>query len=204
MPIYRRLPMRGVHQPVAQALRRSDAGAPAAGHRLRQARRQPGHDRRDPARWPVSSGGFATESVFLARATLRHASRSRLPGSRSRHAGRSRNRVVPSTVTAGLTTRDMATRQDQFAGQLNLGALGRRRNSGNASGLPWARWLVYRLGTYIPIPGVDPSILGDIFQQQAGGILSMFNMFAGGAPGTHDDLRAQTSCPISPPRSSCS
>ena len=41
--------------------------------------------------------------------------------------------------------------------------------------------MIYRLGTYIPIPGVDPSILGDIFQQQAGGILSMFNMFAGGA-----------------------
>ena len=43
--------------------------------------------------------------------------------------------------------------------------------------------IVYRLGTWIPLPGIDPSILQDIFQQQAGGILGMFDMFAGGAFG---------------------
>ena len=43
--------------------------------------------------------------------------------------------------------------------------------------------IVYRLGTYIPLPGIDPIILQDIFKQQAGGILGMFNMFAGGALG---------------------
>jgi len=43
--------------------------------------------------------------------------------------------------------------------------------------------IVYRLGTYIPIPGIDPAILEDIFRQQAGGILGMFDMFAGGAFG---------------------
>ena len=41
--------------------------------------------------------------------------------------------------------------------------------------------VVYRLGTYIPLPGIDPQILADIFRQQASGILGMFNMFAGGA-----------------------
>src|SRR5690606_27408212 len=41
--------------------------------------------------------------------------------------------------------------------------------------------IVYRLGTYIPLPGIDPQIMADIFRQQAGGILGMFNVFAGGA-----------------------
>ena len=41
--------------------------------------------------------------------------------------------------------------------------------------------IVYRLGTYIPIPGIDPVALGQIFKQHAGGILGMFDMFSGGA-----------------------
>ncbi|MGH6982186.1 MAG: preprotein translocase subunit SecY [Stellaceae bacterium] len=41
--------------------------------------------------------------------------------------------------------------------------------------------LIYRLGTYIPIPGIDPSILNEIFSHNAGGILGMFDMFSGGA-----------------------
>jgi len=40
--------------------------------------------------------------------------------------------------------------------------------------------LVYRLGTYIPLPGIDPHIWEQVFRSQAGGILGMFNMFAGG------------------------
>jgi preprotein translocase subunit SecY len=41
--------------------------------------------------------------------------------------------------------------------------------------------LVYRLGTYIPIPGIDPHVWREIFTQKSGGILDMFNMFSGGA-----------------------
>lgn len=41
--------------------------------------------------------------------------------------------------------------------------------------------LVYRLGTYIPIPGIDPVVWNEIFSQKGGGILDMFNLFAGGA-----------------------
>lgn len=42
--------------------------------------------------------------------------------------------------------------------------------------------LVYRLGTYIPVPGIDPSLWAEIYNQKgSGGILDMFNMFAGGA-----------------------
>jgi len=41
--------------------------------------------------------------------------------------------------------------------------------------------IVYRIGTFIPVPGIDPIALEQMFQQQSGTILSMFNMFSGGA-----------------------
>ena len=41
--------------------------------------------------------------------------------------------------------------------------------------------IVYRLGTFIPIPGIDPVALEGIFSQQSSGILGMFDMFSGGA-----------------------
>jgi preprotein translocase subunit SecY len=41
--------------------------------------------------------------------------------------------------------------------------------------------IVYRIGTFIPVPGIDPVALARFFQDQAGTILSMFNMFSGGA-----------------------
>ena len=41
--------------------------------------------------------------------------------------------------------------------------------------------IVYRIGTFIPVPGIDPQALERFFQQQSGTILSMFNMFSGGA-----------------------
>ena len=41
--------------------------------------------------------------------------------------------------------------------------------------------LVYRLGTHIPIPGIDPDRLSSLFEQNQGTILDMFNLFSGGA-----------------------
>jgi preprotein translocase subunit SecY len=41
--------------------------------------------------------------------------------------------------------------------------------------------VVYRLGTWIPVPGIDPHVLQDIFRRSGGGILGMFDMFSGGA-----------------------
>lgn len=41
--------------------------------------------------------------------------------------------------------------------------------------------IVYRIGTFIPVPGIDPVALEQFFEQQDGTILSMFNMFSGGA-----------------------
>src|SRR6266568_4525632 len=41
--------------------------------------------------------------------------------------------------------------------------------------------VVFRIGAHIPVPGIDPHVLGDLFKDQQGGILGMFNMFSGGA-----------------------
>ena len=41
--------------------------------------------------------------------------------------------------------------------------------------------IVYRIGSHIPVPGIDPQALADLFSKQQGGILGLFNMFSGGA-----------------------
>ena len=41
--------------------------------------------------------------------------------------------------------------------------------------------VVYRIGSHIPVPGIDAQVLSDLFHKQQGGILGMFNMFSGGA-----------------------
>ena len=41
--------------------------------------------------------------------------------------------------------------------------------------------IVYRIGAHIPVPGIDPARLANLFSRQSGGILGMFNMFSGGA-----------------------
>ena len=41
--------------------------------------------------------------------------------------------------------------------------------------------IVYRMGTFIPVPGIDPDAMASFFEQQSGTILNMFNMFSGGA-----------------------
>jgi preprotein translocase subunit SecY len=75
----------------------------------------------------------------------------------------------------------MASAADQLASSLNFSAFGKATELKKRLWFTLGALIVYRLGTYIPIPGIDPGILNDIFQQQAGGILAMFNMFSGGA-----------------------
>jgi preprotein translocase subunit SecY len=41
--------------------------------------------------------------------------------------------------------------------------------------------IVYRIGTHIPVPGINASVLDELFRQQQGGILGLFNVFSGGA-----------------------
>ena len=75
----------------------------------------------------------------------------------------------------------MASAAEQFASQLNLGAFGKATELKKRLWFTLGALVIYRLGTYIPIPGIDPHILADVFQQQAGGIFDVFNTFAGGA-----------------------
>ena len=41
--------------------------------------------------------------------------------------------------------------------------------------------IVFRLGSFVPIPGIDAAVLAQLFEQQKGTIVEMFNMFSGGA-----------------------
>jgi preprotein translocase subunit SecY len=77
----------------------------------------------------------------------------------------------------------MASAAEQLAANLNFGAFNKATELKKRLWFTLGALIVYRLGTYIPLPGIDPVILQDIFRQQAGGILGMFNMFAGGALG---------------------
>ena len=77
----------------------------------------------------------------------------------------------------------MASAAEQLASNLNFGAFSKATELKKRLWFTLGALIVYRLGTYIPLPGIDPIILEDIFSQQAGGILGMFNMFAGGALG---------------------
>ena len=77
----------------------------------------------------------------------------------------------------------MASAAEQLAAQFNFAALGKATELKKRLWFTLGALIVYRLGTYIPIPGIDPTVLSDIVQQQSGGILGIFNVFAGGALG---------------------
>jgi preprotein translocase subunit SecY len=77
----------------------------------------------------------------------------------------------------------MASAAEQLASQINFGAFAKATELKKRLWFTLGALIVYRIGTYIPLPGIDPVAVSDIFRQQAGGILGMFNMFAGGALG---------------------
>jgi len=74
----------------------------------------------------------------------------------------------------------MVSAAEQLAANINFGALAKAEELKKRIWFTLGALLVYRLGTYIPLPGIDPNAWDQIFQQQSGGILGMFNMFAGG------------------------
>jgi preprotein translocase subunit SecY len=77
----------------------------------------------------------------------------------------------------------MASAAEQLASNLNIGAFAKATELKKRIWFTLGCLIVFRLGTYVPMPGIDPHILKDIFERQAGGVLGMFNMFAGGALG---------------------
>ncbi len=77
----------------------------------------------------------------------------------------------------------MVSAAEQLAANLNFSAFARADELKRRLWFTLAALLVYRLGTYIPIPGIDPVQLAKLVSQNQSGILGMFNMFAGGAVG---------------------
>src|SRR6201984_415801 len=77
----------------------------------------------------------------------------------------------------------MASAAEQLAASINLSAFSKATELKSRIWFTLGALVIYRLGTYIPIPGIDPGILQDVFSRNAGGILGMFDMFSGGALG---------------------
>src|SRR3954467_3675533 len=77
----------------------------------------------------------------------------------------------------------MASAAEQLAANINFGAIAKADELKKRIWFTLGALIVYRLGTYIPVPGIDPAVLADIFRQQQGGIVGMFDMFSGGALG---------------------
>ena len=75
----------------------------------------------------------------------------------------------------------MASAAEQLAANLNFGAFQKATELHKRIGFTLLALIIYRLGTYIPIPGIDPIAFAQAFEGQASGILGMFNMFSGGA-----------------------
>lgn len=75
----------------------------------------------------------------------------------------------------------MSSAAERLASNLNFGVFTR------ATELKQRLWfvlwalIVYRIGTYIPVPGIDPHIMAEIYAKHRGGVLGVFNMLAGGA-----------------------
>src|SRR5271166_2187449 len=75
----------------------------------------------------------------------------------------------------------MASAAEQLAANLNLGVFSKATELKKRIWFTLAALIVYRIGTYIPVPGVDASVMTEMLQQHGGGILGMFDMFTGGA-----------------------
>src|ERR1700710_1341788 len=75
----------------------------------------------------------------------------------------------------------MASASEQLATSMSLGSFSKATELKNRIWFTLGALVVYRIGTYVPVPGVDASVMGEMLSQHGGGILGMFDMFTGGA-----------------------
>ena len=75
----------------------------------------------------------------------------------------------------------MTSAAERLAANMNIGTLSRATELKKRFFFLILALIVYRIGTYIPVPGIDPHILAEIFAKNQGGVLGMFNMLSGGA-----------------------
>ncbi|WID97357.1 preprotein translocase subunit SecY [Bosea vestrisii] len=77
----------------------------------------------------------------------------------------------------------MASAAEQLASNLNFSAFAKADELKKRIWFTLGALIVYRLGTYIPLPGMNPEAVADLFKQSQTGVLGLFNMFSGGAVG---------------------
>ncbi len=77
----------------------------------------------------------------------------------------------------------MASTAEQLAANFNLGVFSKATELKKRIWFTLGALIVFRVGTYIPVPGVDATVMGEMLRQHGGGILGMFDMFTGGALG---------------------
>ncbi len=77
----------------------------------------------------------------------------------------------------------MASAAEQLAANLNFGTFAKATELKKRIWFTLGALIVFRLGTYIPVPGVDPAVMSQLMTRTGGGILGMFDMFSGGALG---------------------
>ncbi len=75
----------------------------------------------------------------------------------------------------------MVSAAEQLAANLNFGALSKATELKKRIWFTLGALIVYRIGTYIPLPGINPEAFADAFKNASQGILGLFNMFSGGA-----------------------
>lgn len=75
----------------------------------------------------------------------------------------------------------MASAVEQLAKNTNWGALAKATELKQRILFVLGALIVYRFGTYVPLPGIDPTAWQSIYDQRSGGIMDMFNLFSGGA-----------------------
>jgi preprotein translocase subunit SecY len=75
----------------------------------------------------------------------------------------------------------MVSAAEQLAANLNFGALAKAEELKQRIYFTLGALIVYRIGTYIPMPGINPDAYAEAFKQASQGILGLFNMFSGGA-----------------------
>ena len=77
----------------------------------------------------------------------------------------------------------MASAAEQLASNLNWGAIGKATELKNRLWFTIGALVVFRIGAYIPVPGVDPAALAEVFHRNSGGIAGMLDVFSGGSIG---------------------
>jgi preprotein translocase subunit SecY len=75
----------------------------------------------------------------------------------------------------------MVSAAEQLASNVNFGAFAKAEELKKRIWFTLGALLVYRFGTFIPLPGIDSAAFAQAFKSQSGGLLGMFNTFAGGA-----------------------